>query len=70
MGTKQDRFTRMVQKALPDLLPTLDAIAKRARERASAKRDAEMSELRRISDDFGCGPLLRYGEDRYGGGES
>ena len=27
---------------------------------------ARHEEMRRISDDFGAGPLLRYGNDRWG----
>lgn len=29
-------------------------------------RRRRFEEMRRISDNFGWGPILRYGEDRYG----
>lgn len=34
--------------------------------RRAARVRRHMEELRRLSDDFGNGPLLRYGEDRWG----
>jgi hypothetical protein len=34
----------------------------------AAPARARFEELRRISDDFGAGAILRYGEDRYGSG--
>lgn len=32
------------------------------------ERRREFEKMRRLSDNFGYGPILRYGEDRYGGG--
>lgn len=34
--------------------------------RRAEKKQRYFEELRRISDDFGWGSILRYGEDRYG----
>ncbi len=31
-------------------------------------RRRQFEEMRRVSDNFGWGPILRYGEDRYGDG--
>lgn len=33
---------------------------------AERYRDPRIEEMKRISDNFGVGPILRYGEDRYG----
>lgn len=41
----------------------LKAVMKARKEEA---RRLEFEEMRRISDNFGWGPILRYGEDRYG----
>jgi hypothetical protein len=35
-------------------------------ERKRRATAARYEEMRRISDNFGWGPILRYGEDRYG----
>lgn len=36
------------------------------RERKQRAEAARYEEMRRLSDNFGWGPILRYGEDRYG----
>ena len=50
------------------LMPIFRWFIERRKRREMERAAAEYEEMRRISDNFGWGPILRYGEDRYGGG--
>jgi hypothetical protein len=60
-----DSAKAAVWRELAPLREALSGVRERNKQRFAAEQREEM---RRATDDFGCGSLLRYGEDRYGSG--